>query len=93
MSHRLHTLQSDALGKNEDICHRECSERATYKEKGREGKCFPVIFKLPEELRQDLTCHNTSWNVCVCVHSSLSTRVCLLCGEGSRREVEKQFQS
>lgn len=56
---------------------------------------FPVIFKLPEDLRQDLTCHSTSWNmcvcVCVCVHSSLSTRVCLLCGEGSRREVENSF--
>ncbi len=27
----------------------------------------------------------------VCVHSSLSTRVCLLCGEGSRREVDNSF--
>lgn len=38
----------------------------------KEGKCFPVIFKLPEELRQDLTCHNTGWNVCVCVCSFLA---------------------
>jgi len=35
----------------------------------KEGKCFPVIFELPEELRQDLTCHNTSWNACVCVRA------------------------
>lgn len=56
----------------------------------KEGKPFPVIFELPEELRQDLTCHNTSWNVCVCVFIPrfLRESVCFV-----GREVEEGWKN
>lgn len=57
----------------------------------KENKCFfPVIFELPEEQRQELTCHNTSWNVCsfLAFYESLFA----LWGGKSKRG-GKQFQS
>lgn len=86
MSHRLHTLQSDALRKNEDIglCHRECNERATYKEKGRE--VFSSYFQAARgaETGSDMPQYKLEC-VCVCSFLAFYKSVFALWGGKSKR--------